>query len=249
MGTIRTSWHGPSVAVVSLDNPPMNPLDSRLRADLLSALDNVESDNQTRVVVLTGAGPAFCAGEDLKEAPEVSAAGTSFMTVLERLEAMRIPVVAAINGWCIGGGFELAVNCDIRIGVLDAKFVCAGVNVGLLASAYRLPRLIGVSRAKAMLLTGSPFDAGTMLDYGFLTEIHDPDELMPQALLLAERIASRAPLSVEATKEVADRALDMDTDAASKLVHQHLARLRQTDDHIEAVTAFRNKREPRFKRT
>ena len=99
------------------------------------------------------------------------------------------PSSAAINGWCLGGGLELASVCDIRIASTEAKFVCSGVNVGLMASAYRLPRLIGVARAKHMLLTGSPHDAATAERFGLVTAVHAPEALMAEAVALAERIA------------------------------------------------------------
>lgn len=226
----------------------MNPLDSRLRAELLNALDAADSDLSARAVLLTGKGASFCAGEDLKEPQEQSQAGVSFMELLERLERMRLPVVAAINGHCIGGGFELAVNCDIRIASTSAQFVCAGVNVGLLASAYRLPRLIGVSRAKAMLLSGSAFSADKMLEFGFVIEVCEADALLDAAMALASRVASRAPLSVEATKSVVDQAMNLSAEDARDEVMSHLQRLRLTEDHQEAVQAFREKRTPQFKR-
>ena len=118
-------------------------------------------------------------------------------------------MIAAINGWCVGGGFELALCCDLRIASAEARFVCAGVNMGLMVSAWRLPRLIGVSRAKAMLLTGSPHDARTAELWGLVTAVCEPEALQGAAIELASRIASRAPLSVEATKRIASRAPDL----------------------------------------
>ncbi len=115
--------------------------------------------------------------------------------MLERIETYLIPVIAAVNGHCLGGGLELASVCDIRIASQAASFVCAGVNVGLMASAYRLPRLIGVARAKQMLLTGAPHDAATAERFGLVTAVHAADTLLPEAIRLAARIASRAPLS------------------------------------------------------
>src|SRR5213075_2697655 len=172
-----------------------------------------------------------------------------FGRLLDRLEQTRVPVVAAVNGWCIGGGFELALCCDIRLASTEAKFVAAGVNVGLMASTYRLPRLIGVSRAKAMLLTGLPHDAETAERYGLTTGLHAPDDLRPAAIALAERIASRAPLSVEAAKRTANRAPDLSPEDANVMLGQELRVLRRSNDHKAAVAAFRERRDPVFTRS
>ena len=126
---------------------------------------------------------------------------------------------------------------------------CAGVNMGLMASAYRLPRLIGVARAKAMLLTGSAFDALAVERFGVTTQTEPPAALLIAAKNLATRIASRAPLSVEATKRVASRAMDLDPTAMRELEKQELPSLRNSNDHQEAVKAFREKREPIFTRS
>ena len=184
-----------------------------------------------------------------KDAGEQGEDLAGFGRLLERLDATRAPVIAAINGWCIGGGFELALCCDIRVASTEARFTCAGVNMGLMASAYRLPRLIGVSRAKAMLLTGSPHDAATAEHYGLITGLHAPDDLAAAALALAERIAGRAPLSVEATKRVASsRGLAWQPEDSAAMKVADLRVLRRSADHKEAVTAFREKRDPVFTR-
>jgi enoyl-CoA hydratase/carnithine racemase len=158
-------------------------------------------------------------------------------------------VVAAINGWAVGGGLELALCCDIRLASTEAKFVCAGVNVGLMASTYRLPRLIGTSRAKAMLLTGLPHDAETAERYGLVTGLHAPDELRGAAVALAERIATRAPLSVEATKRTANRAVDLAPDDFNAMAAAELDVLRASKDHQAALAAFRDRGEPTFTRS
>jgi enoyl-CoA hydratase/carnithine racemase len=157
-------------------------------------------------------------------------------------------VIAAINGWCVGGGVELALCCDLRLAATEAKFVCAGVNVGLTASAYRLPRLIGVAHAKHMLFTGLPYEAESALRFGLVNEIHPPAELLPAALRLAEHIASRAPLSVEASKRLASAAPDLTPQEALAAQAEELATLIGTADHLAAVQAFVEKRPPVFTR-
>jgi enoyl-CoA hydratase/carnithine racemase len=215
---------------------------------LQGMLSEAHEDHETRAVVLTGRGPAFCSGADLKEAAREDAGLASFGRVLQLVAEHRAPVIAAINGHCLGGGLELALCCDLRIASTAAKFVCAGVNVGLMASTVRLPRLIGVARAKAMLLTGLPYDARTAESWGLVTAVHPADELRGAALALAARIASRAPLSVEATKRVVDQALDLPPDAVGALMARETGALRRSRDHREALAAFAEKRDPVFRR-
>ena len=248
-GTIHTHRIGDQVVLLEIDNPPMNPLGVEMRAAFMEALDEVETDDRLRAIVVTGRGRAFCSGDDLKNVGPGGEDLAGFGRLLDRLDASRAPVIAAVNGWCVGGGFELALCCDIRIASTEARFVCAGVNVGLMASAYRLPRLIGVSRAKAMLLTGLPHDAETAERFGLVTAVHPPEALRDAALDLAARIASRAPLSVEATKRIAARAPDLSPEDADRMQAQELRVLRRSNDHKAAVAAFREKRDPVFTRS
>lgn len=240
------------VALIEIDNPPANALGSAMRARMTALLDELEADFSVRAVVLTGRGKAFCTGDDLREA---AAHGTvspravaDFNAMLDRLEAFRAPIVAAVNGHCIGGGLEVALACDIRLASAKASFTAAGVNVGLMASAYRLPRVIGVARAKVMLLTGLPVTAEAALGADLVTAVHEPDALLEAAIGLAARIASRAPLSVEATKRIAGRALDMDRDEAAKAIAAEIEALSASEDHAGAVAAFIERREPSFSR-
>jgi len=253
VSTIHSSRPATHVALLEIDNPPMNALGRSARAALLARLDEIDADEGVRSIILTGRGRAFCGGDDLKEQAEAQKTKSAahlgeFGRVLERIEAHRLPVIGAINGWCLGGGLELASACDIRIASSEAKFVCSGVNVGLMASAYRLPRLIGVARAKHMLLTGAPHDAATAERFGLVTQVHAPGELMAAAIQLATRIASRAPLSVEATKRTAGLAPNLSPEEAAKVMARELATLSKSADHKEALAAFIAKREPVFKR-
>jgi len=248
-GAVHVQPVSDAVVLLEIDNPPMNPLGVEMRQTFMEALDAVEANEALRCLIVTGKGRAFCSGDDLKSVGPAGEDLAGFGRLLDRLEATRVPVIAAVNGWCIGGGFELALCCDIRIASTEAKFVCAGVNVGLMASTYRLPRLIGVSRAKAMLLTGLPHDAETAERYGLVTGLHTADALRAGAISLAERIASRAPLSVEATKRTANRAPDLSPDEAAAMAAPELRILRRSADHKAAVAAFRERRDPLFTRS
>jgi enoyl-CoA hydratase len=252
-GTIHLKAATTAVAILEIDNPPTNALGGALRKIFLQRLDALERDSGVRAIVITGKGRTFCSGDDLKERAAVLNSGVgdstaSFAQLLDRLESCRVPVIAAVNGWAAGGGLELALTCDIRLAANEAQFVCAGVNVGLIASAWRLPRLIGVGRAKHMLLSGLPFDAMTAEKFGLVTGVHPTDDLLPAALVLAERIASRAPLSVEATKRIASQAVDLAPADAARAVQVEFEALIKSADHAEALAAFREKRDPKFTR-
>lgn len=248
-GVVHIEAIGPAITLLTIDNPPMNPLGVEMRETFMAALDQVETNDDLRCLIVTGKGRAFCSGDDLKNVSGKGEDLAGFGRLLDRLEQTRVPVVAAVNGWCVGGGFELALCCDIRLASTEAKFVCAGVNVGLMASTYRLPRLIGESRAKSMLLTGLPHDAETAERYGLVTGLHAPDDLRAAAIAIAERIATRAPLSVEATKRTAHRALDLSPEDSGKIWSDELRVLRRSNDHKAAIAAFRERREPVFTRS
>jgi enoyl-CoA hydratase len=253
MVAIHFSRPNSHIALLEIDAPPANALGEAARRALLAHLITIEDDPSLRAVIVTGRGQNFCSGDDLKEREAARRGGgedlaVSFPVLVDRIEGLRVPVIAAINGWAIGGGLELALACDLRIASAEAQFVCAAVNVGLIASAYRLPRLIGIARAKHMLLTGSPFDAATAERFGLVTQVEPAEKLRDAALALADRIASRAPLSVEATKRVASQALDLDRDEAAKALSKEFGPLVRSADHAEALAAFREKRPPHFQR-
>jgi enoyl-CoA hydratase/carnithine racemase len=233
-----------SILLLELDAPPANALGLAVRAQLVKILDEITADRETRAIVLTGRGGVFCAGDDLREAhgrsaPDALAAVENFNRLMDWIEGLRVPTIAAIDGWCFGGGLELALACDIRLASDRAVFAASGVNIGLMASVTRLPRLIGVARAKAHLLTGAQFGPERALADGIVTAVHAPERLLPEAFHLAEWIASRAPLAVEATKRVVD---------GRSYVEEELPALVASADHREAIAAFMAKRAALFKR-
>jgi enoyl-CoA hydratase/carnithine racemase len=252
MSALHQSRPAQGVVLIEIDNPPANALGSAMRAKMVALLDELEADHTVRAVVLTGRGKTFCTGDDLREAAANGAvtpqAVADFNAMLDQLEAFRAPVIAAVNGHCVGGGLEVALASDIRLASTKAIFTAAGVNVGLMASAWRLPRIIGVASAKVMLLTGLPVDADGALANGLVSEVHEPDALLDAAITLATRIASRAPLSVEATKRTASRAMDMDPAQAAVSNAREIAGLSASEDHADAVAAFAERRDPVFRR-
>ena len=252
-GEVQLERLGDHVARFTIDNPPRNALGTEIRKQFTAQLDTLEADLAVRCVIVTGTGAAFCSGDDLREAA-TRGAGTldslrQFGGLLARIESFRCPVVAQINGHAVGGGLELALCCDIRIAAPGASFIAAGVNIGLMASVFRLPRLIGVARAKRMLLTGLPIDAVTAHEWGLVTDLVEAATLADDTARLAQRIASRAPLSVEAVKRQAGAVFDNTASEAQAAARAELEALANSADHREGLAAFAERREPRFTRS
>jgi enoyl-CoA hydratase len=253
-GQIHASRPSEGVVLLEIDNPPANVLGAATRSLLLEELDRAESDLSVRAVVLTGREAAFCAGDNLRDegAMDRQAAMSNlgqFGRLLDRIERLRVPVIGAINGHAIGGGLELALCCDIRLAAENATFLAAGVNVGLMASVYRLPRLIGKGAASTMLFTGRPASAAQALAWGLATEVHPREALLAAALELAARIASRAPLSVEASKRMIGQALDLTPHEFVSAAGKELPTLVNSQDHKPAVKAFLERKPPVFSRS
>lgn len=241
------------VAVLTLDNPPSNTFSWESRASFVRALELLEADPDVRCLVVTGAGRAFTAGADLREDESLTDEQlTDYLRqssrVIDGVQDFRTPVIAAINGATIGGGLEFALACDIRIASTDAFFVAAGVNVGLIVSFWRLPRVIGLGPAKEILLTGERYSAAQALHWGLVTEVHEPHNLLDTALKKAHRIATRAPLSVEATKSSVTQAFELNFEQGQILQTQKFLEMFHKDDHQEALQAFFEKREGNYSR-
>lgn len=251
--TIHKSSPAKHIVLLEIDNPPANSLSKVIKLRFNELLDELESDKDIRAIIITGRGNKFCAGDDLKEAIQNSKTDgaiiknlKAFGSIMDRIEALPFPVIAAINGWCIGGGLELALCCDIRLAIDTSQFICAGVNVGLTASGYRLPRIIGVGPAKHMLYTGTPLSVEKAAQYGLVTGVYPTEELLPAALKLAKLIASKAPLAVQATKKIVNTAFDLDLPAAQDFQEEILLTLSDSQDHRNALKAFSVKEKPTF---
>lgn len=252
MNALHVTTPSSGVRLIEIDSPPANALGHDLRTRLHTELTTINDNFDTRVVVLTGRGEHFCAGDDLKEArqrgDDAAASLRQFAGLFNVIEELRVPVIAAVNGAAVGGGLELALSCDIRIAGERAKFIGAGVNVGLMASVYRLPRIVGVGPAKAMLLSGSPTSSADALRYGLVTAVTPDDQLAAEALLLAERIATRAPLSVEASKRMISQALDLSPAESARAIASEMPTLIGSGDHRRALEAFLTREQPTFRR-
>ena len=201
------------VLVLEMNHPERHhALNFELGRALAEALDVAESAGDVRVVVLTGSGEkAFCAGQDMLEASGVEprdadAGKTSAYIAIDRVRQARLPVIAAINGYCYGGGAALAIACDLRIAGNTATFRLPGAEYGLVVGAASLPRLVGAARAKELILTARKFDAEDAFRWGLLNEVTEPAEVLDKALGLAQEIAGHSPVAVQESKRVIDMA-------------------------------------------
>ena len=187
-------------AIVRLNRPDeMNALSRELRADFVAAFDDCTADEAIRVVILTGNGRAFCAGFDLKElagSSEEDAAGEADNVIARAMERFDGPIIGAINGHAITGGFEMALACDILIASQSARFADTHARVGILPGwglSQKLPRLIGLSRAKEISFTGAPVDARQAYEWGLVNHVVPDDELIPRAIEMAENMCACVP--------------------------------------------------------
>ena len=207
---VLSECHG-AVAVLTLNRPERHhALSQALCADLEAAIDDAEANPEVRVLVITGSGErAFCAGADMLEASGVEAAGSragSAQRIYTRLAAAEKPVIAAINGYCYGGGARLAIGCDIRLASENASFRLPGSEYGLVVAAATLPRLVGAAKAKELIFTARAFDAKEALWCGLVSAIYPQAELMPATLEMARVIASHSVEAIRAAKKVIDAA-------------------------------------------
>ena len=249
---IRVERDG-AVAVVAVDRPDaMNALDQPTLAELRNRLTELAGDTGVRAVVLTGAGErAFVAGADIKAMSEMDvdqarAWGALGHETARLIETMPKPVIAAINGFALGGGCELALACDIRYASSAAKLGQPEVSIGIIpgwGGTQRLPRVVGIGLAKELIMTGRLVGADEALGIGLVNAVFPPDELMPKALELAGALAAKSPLVLAAAKEAMSRTFHGDLDAEA----QAFAQLFGSEDQKEGMAAFIEKRAPEFK--
>ena len=235
--------------------------DETLVRAIEDAVDAANSDETVRVAILTGAGSAFSSGGNVKHMRDKVGmfGGTpaelrqSYRHGIQRipraLANCEVPVVAAVNGPAIGAGCDLAVMCDLRIASTAARFAESFVKVGLIpgdGGAWLLPRAIGMARASEMALTGDAIDAATALDWGLVSQVVEPDQLMPAARALARRVAANPPQVVRMTKRLLREGQQQSLESLLELSAAMQASAHHTADHQEAVAAMLEKRDPDF---
>jgi 2-(1,2-epoxy-1,2-dihydrophenyl)acetyl-CoA isomerase len=244
------------VATVTLNRPDaLNALTVPMKLALFAAFRRLEREKPIRAVVLTGAGRAFCAGQDLRERLEPGAAPLGvevrerYNPIIRAMRGLPKPIVAAINGVAAGAGASLAMASDIRIASESASFALAFGRVGLVpdsGATWFLPRLVGSARAAELALLNDPLSAPDALRLGLVGRVVAADQLAPEAKAIAARLAAGAPKAIALTKRALEAAWDHDLDAALEY-EAHLQDLAgRTKDHAEGMAAFMEKRQPRF---
>jgi len=239
-----------AIGTLTLDAPPLNLLGELMRQAMLEALADFRTHG-VRAVVVTGAGRAFCAGADLRDEAKLTPADVqAFLdadeAVFSALADFPGATIAAVNGYAYGGGFELALACDIRLAARSARLAGVGVTIGLTVSTARLARLAGEAVALDLLLTGRVVTGDEALALGLVSAVAEPEALAAEARRWAEVVASRAPLSVRANKVGLRHCARMPIVDAVTYERSEWARLQRTRDHKEALEAFFAKRPPIF---
>lgn len=242
---------------VTLNRPEvLNALNAKLVDELDRLFGEAAADEECSVLVLTGAGDkAFAAGADISEIHEKNALGGVAMAdkgqrVLRRLETMGKPSIAAVNGFALGGGCEIAMACTIRIASEKAKFGQPEVNLGIVpgyAGTQRLPRIVGRGVAMELILTGRIIDAGEAHRIGLVTQVVPPGELLATAEKIAKGLQGKGPLALRAAMELVNQGYDLDFDDACRLEAQTFGVLCATEDMKEGTRAFLDKRQVAFK--
>jgi 2-(1,2-epoxy-1,2-dihydrophenyl)acetyl-CoA isomerase len=244
------------VLTLTLNRPDaLNSFTVEMKSALLGALKDAARDRDVRAVVLTGAGRAFSAGQDLKErqGADVADLGTElrvrYNPIILAMRRLEKPIVGAINGVAAGAGISVALACDIVIAAENATFIEAFSRVGLVpdtGSTWFLPRLIGSARAAEMMFTADPVDAATAERIGLINRVVPPDKLLEEATDLAERLAEAAPLALALAKRALNRTYEMRLEEALDYEAQLQSIAGRSADHKEGVAAFVEKRQPRF---
>lgn len=248
----------PPVARITINRPEaMNAFDLVTARELARRLEQFDRDAKLRVAILTGAGEkSFCAGADLKKMHGGSHAGgigelwdhERQYRLGQRLQVAK-PIIAAINGYCLAGGLELALGCDIRLASTTASFGCPEVRWAILHGfgAMRLPRTVPLSVAMEMLLTGERIDARRAYEIGLVSRVVKPAALLPTAMQIAERISQNGPLAIKITKDLAWRGLYQQPEEGLRYYAAVTALIHETEDAKEGPRAFSEKRTPQFK--
>lgn len=244
-----------SVQVIKLNRPEaLNALNSELLGELADALEKAETDAKVRAIVITGSEKAFAAGADIKEMSDKTYAEMAqdnfFFANAGRITATRKPVIAAVAGYALGGGCELAMICDILIAADTAKFGQPEINLGIIpgiGGTQRLAHAVGKAKAMEMILTGRFMDAEEAERAGLVSRIVPAKKLMDEAMSAAEKIAEKSLLATAAAKEAVNRAFEVSLSEGVLFERQSFQGLFATEDQKEGMAAFQEKREPQFR--
>lgn len=245
------------IATITINRPKVfNAFNEETVSEVLDQLEDARKDENVRVIIITGAGDrSFSAGADINVmkgmnplgARKLSMMGYKICTKIEKLEK---PVIAAINGYALGGGLELAMACDLRIASEKVRMGQTEINIGFIpgwGGTQRLPRFVGKTMAKEMIYTGKMIDAKTAEQLGLLNKVVPPDQLMTAARELAAEIASKAPVAIRVSKSLIDSSLETNLEVGLAHEREGFAVVASTEDLQEGVSAFFEKRKPKFK--
>lgn len=244
-----------AIATITISRPQvLNALNSQFFIEMNHLLNQLDDDPSVQVVILTGVDKAFVAGADIAEmsgmnpdqARNFSLTGQE---TFQRIENFRTPVIAAVNGFALGGGCELVMACDFRIASNKAKFSQPEVSLGLIpgyAGTQRLSRIAGISNALFMIVSGDMITADDALRMGLVQKVTEPEELLPEARALAGRIASKGSLAVKIAKEVIRKGIHMDFNTACRYEAEQFAFLFGNGESGEGMKAFLEKRKPNW---
>ena len=250
MSFVKLEQQGP-VAILTIERPEaLNALNSQVLCDLDEAITKVEQADDVFAVILTGAGRSFVAGADIGEMVNFSAIdgkkfGVHGGSIFLRLENLSKPVIAAINGFALGGGCELAMACDIRIASEKAKFGQPEVGLGItpgFGGTQRLPRIVGVSKAMELILTAKTIGAAEAKEIGLVSAVYPPEELMGEAMKLASAICANAPIAVAESKRCIRMGMQTDIATGSAFEAEAFGVTCGTQDKNEGMGAFLEKR-------
>jgi enoyl-CoA hydratase len=247
-----------SVAVLTINRPnKLNALNSKVHAEGVSALDELRKDETVRVVIITGAGEkSFVAGADISEFAGQTAVSQRNLflekTLFNSIDSFPKPIIAMINGFCLGGGCELALACDIRLASEKARFGQPEINLGIIpggGGTQRLTRLVGEGKAMEMILTGDMIDAQTAFNLGLVNDVFSAEELEEKTFAMANKIAEKSPIALQMAKEAVKIASRSTLEEGLRREVDLFAICFSSEDKEEGVSAFLEKRKPVFKGT
>lgn len=243
------------IAKITMNRPKaLNALNSEVLDELDKCLDEIKANNDLRVLIITGEGRSFIAGADIKEMSELGgleakAFGNKGLSVFRKIETLPIPVIAAVNGFALGGGCELAMSCDIRIASNKALFGQPEVGLGLIpgfGGTQRLQRLVGQGWAKYLIYSAENIKADKALEIGLVQDVVEVEELEERVNTLAEAIASKAPIAEKLAKEAINQGAQVDIDQAMRIEENAFGLVFTTEDKNIGTQAFINKEKAEF---
>jgi len=244
------------VGLIKINRPNnLNALNKDTIFELTKAVEELEKDKSIKVVILTGEGKAFIAGADIKQMKEMNSSEAKKFAemghkLLMNIEKSRLPFIAAVNGYALGGGCEVMMACDICIAASSAKIGQPEINLGIhpgFGGTQRLPRLVGRMKAKELLLTGENIDANEAHRIGLVNMVVPDDKIMEEAEKIANKIASKSTVQTAFIKSLVNKGMEVDLKKACELEISYFSNSFQTEDQKEGMTAFLEKRKPNFK--